>query len=173
MKHLISLLAFSFLIGCDGGKTVWKGNRAETLPFRESRTWKLLARIGKDNSKSVMTEKFLHNPSKPDKSKPWCPNCKLHTGYYSKSPDSAFYTCEICGGKTWKPTSPIPLLIVSVLIVFFTFFMGYFALTVMNDTRGYFVFSVGLYFGYMFYQNYASNAKHWRSFRKWAKENRQ
>ena len=120
-----------------------------------------------------MTEKLLHNPSKPDNSKPWCPNCKLHTGYYSKSPDSAFYTCEICEGKTWKPTSPIPLLIVSVLIVFFTFFMGYFTLTVMNDTRGYVVFSVGLYFGYMFYRNYASNGKHWRSFRKWAKENRQ
>ena len=173
MKHLISLLAFSFLIGCDGGKTVWKGNRAETLPFRESRTWKLLARIGKDNSKSVMTEKFLHNPSKPDKSKPWCPNCKLHTGYYSKSPDSAFYTCEICGGNTWRPTLPIPLLIVSLLLILFMFFMGYYAVFHLKDFRGVIMFPFGLFAGRGLYQNYASNAKHWRSFRKWAKENRQ
>ena len=120
-----------------------------------------------------MTEVTPHIPSKPDKNKPWCPDCKLHTGYHRKSPDSEFYTCEICGGNTWRPTLPIPLLIVSLLLILFMFFMGYYAVFHLKDFRGVIMFPFGLFAGRGLYQNYASNAKHWRSFRKWAKENRQ
>jgi len=120
-----------------------------------------------------MTEVTPHIPSKPDKNKPWCPDCKLHTKYNMKSPKAGFYSCEICGGNTWKPTLPIPLLIVSLLFILFMFFMGYYVVFKIDDLSGVIMFPLGLFAGRGLYQNYASNAQHWRSFHKWAKKNRQ
>jgi hypothetical protein len=52
------------------------------------------------------------------------------------------------------------------------FFMGYYAIFHLKDFRGVIMFPFGLFAGRGLYQNYASNAKHWRSFHKWAKKNR-
>jgi len=133
-------------------------------------------RLISDNREIILAEEQPHNPSEPDKSKPWCPTCELHTDYHLKSRGSktaTFYTCDVCGGNTWKPTLPLPLLIVSVLIVLFLIFMGFYALVEMEDFRGLITFPFALYFGRILFNNYKSNAKHWRSFHKWAKAYRQ
>ena len=86
---------------------------------------------------------------------------------------AAFYTCEVYGGRTWKPTLPIPLLIVSLLFILFIFFMGFYAVIEMNDEEGFIMFPFGVFAGYVLYKNYKSNAKHWCAFHKWAKAQRQ
>ena len=129
-----------------------------------------------DNRGAILAEEQPHNPSEPDKSRPWCPTCELHTEYHLKSRGSktaAFYTCDVCGGKTWKPTLPIPLLIASVLFILFVFYMGFYVVMELNDEEGLIIFPFGLYAGYILYKNYVSNAKHWRSYHKWAKAHRQ
>ena len=129
-----------------------------------------------DNREIILAEEQPHNPGEPDSSKPWCPTCKLHTEYHLISRGSktaAFYTCDVCGGRTWKPTLPLPILIVSVLFVLFLFFMGLYAVIELDDMEGLIMFPFGLYAGYILYNNYKSNTKHWRTFHKWAKAQRQ
>ena len=52
-----------------------------------------------------------HNPFLPDKNKPWCLNCRLHTDYYSvyerrgKQVNKKFY-CDVCDGDTYWPVNP-------------------------------------------------------------------
>ena len=129
-----------------------------------------------DNRRPILAEEQPHHPGEPDSSKPWCPTCELHTEYHLKSRGSktvTFYTCDVCGGNTWKPTLPIPLLIVSLLFILFIFFMGFYAVIEMNDEEGFIMFPFGVFAGYVLYKNYKSNAKHWRAFHKWAKAQRQ
>lgn len=47
--------------------------------------------------------------------------------------------------------------------------MGFYAAIESDDMEGLTMFPFGLYAGYILYKNYVSNAKHWRSFHKWAK----
>ena len=74
---------------------------------------------------------------------------KTHSGktyFPSIIPQTAtFYTCDVCGGNTWKPTLPIPHLIVSVLFVLFLFFMGFYAVIELDDMEGLIMFPFGLY----------------------------
>ena len=120
-------------------------------------------------------DKQPHNPSEPDSSKPWCPTCKLHTEYHLKSrgeKTANFYTCNVCGGNTWKPTLPIPILIVSVLIIVFIVFMGFYATIELGDMEGLLMFPFGAYVGYILYKSQQANSKHWRDFHKWSREQR-
>jgi len=140
------------------------------------RSSKGTGRSNSDNRRTFLAEEQPHHPGEPDSSRPWCPTCELHTEYHLKSRGSktaTFYTCDVCGGRTWKPTLPLPLLIVSVLIVLFLFFIGAYAVIEMDDTEGLICFPAGLFFGHILYKNYVSNAKHWRAFHKWAKAQRQ
>jgi len=86
---------------------------------------------------------------------------------------ATFYTCDVCGRNTWKSNLPLPLLIASVLFILFIIFMGFYAIIELKDMEGLIIFPFGLYAGYIFYKNYVSNAKHWRSLHKWAKAHRQ
>ena len=51
--------------------------------------------------------------------------------------------------------------------------MGFYAAIESDDMEGLTMFPFGLYAGYILYKNYVSNAKHWRSFHKLAKAQRQ
>ena len=51
--------------------------------------------------------------------------------------------------------------------------MGFYAAIEWDDMEDLTMFPFGLYARYILYKNYVSNAKHWRSFHKWAKAQRQ
>ena len=51
--------------------------------------------------------------------------------------------------------------------------MEFYAAIESDDMEGLTMFPFGLYAVYILYKNYVSNAKHWRSFHKWAKAHRQ
>ena len=51
--------------------------------------------------------------------------------------------------------------------------MGFYAAIEWDDMEDLTMFPFGLNNRYILYKNYVSNAKHWRSFNKWAKAHRQ
>ena len=70
-----------------------------------------------------------HNPSLPDKKKPWCLNCRLHTAYYSvyerrRNQDYKRLHCEVCDGPTYWPVNPNKFKLVGIAGVLFVFIVG-------------------------------------------------
>ena len=118
----------------------------------------------------------------PNPKLPWCPTCKRHTDYHLKvigrDPETggdktaAFYTCEECGGDTWKPTCPLAINIVSLLFFGFLLFMCTYALLagwLEEDPGGWIIPLATPVAGYGLYKNSKKNNAHWRTFRAWAK----
>ena len=76
-----------------------------------------------DNSSDVQ-------PLAPNPKLPWCPKCKRHSDYHLKvvtvhdsdmpsgvrEETASMYTCDECGGNTWKPQSPLFLNLFCVII---------------------------------------------------------
>ena len=70
-----------------------------------------------------------------------------------------------------KSPHSTPNHLVSVRIILI--FHGFYAAIESDDMEGLTMFPFGLYAEYILYKNYVSNAKHWRTFHKWAKAHRQ
>jgi len=117
----------------------------------------------------------------PNPKLPWCPTCKRHTDYHLKvigrdpktggDKTAAFYTCEECGGDTWKPTYPLAINIVSLLL-FGLMLLGMCPWALMemdNDPEKLLLLPITAYIGYALYKNSKKNNAHWRTFRAWAK----
>ena len=124
-----------------------------------------------------------HNPNEPDSSMPWCPTCRLHTEYHIKvlrrgwpERQANFYSCDVCDGKTWKPTNPKPLDYCSVVLFLFlqtlAFILcmgqdyGFTNKNMVEEGLGCFVLS--FFVGYLLYWNSKANRNHWKAFHKWA-----
>ena len=121
----------------------------------------------------------------PNPKIPWCPTCELHTVYHLESrgtdPETggektaAFYTCNECGGDTWKLTNPLPINVVSLLFFGFMLFMSTYALIsglLDEDPDGWIILLATPVVGYILYKNCRKNSAHWRKFRTWAKKQR-
>ncbi len=120
----------------------------------------------------------------PNPKIPWCPTCELHTDYHLESrgtdpktgasKTAAFYTCDECGGDTWKLTNPLPINVVSLLLFGFMLLgMCPWALMEMgNDPETLLVLPITACIGYGLYKNSKKNNAHWRKFRAWAKRKR-
>ena len=115
----------------------------------------------------------------PNPKLPWCPACKQHTDYHlkivgrdsktGKEKKANFYTCHVCGGDTWKPTYPLAVNLVSILLVGFLLWINIYALLDMEDPRGLIMPFVTFMAGKMLYNNSRKNSSHWREFKAWVK----
>ena len=90
-----------------------------------------------------------------------------------KEKTANFYTCDECGGDTWKPTYPLAVNLVSILLVGFLLWINIYALLDMEDPRGLIMPFVTFIAGKMLYNNSRKNSAHWREFDAWAKIKRQ
>jgi hypothetical protein len=120
---------------------------------------------------------FSSQRNTPNPKIPWCPSCKLHTEYHLKTSgnseqQASFYTCNDCGGATWKLTNPWPLNLVSLQLVCPIVF-GFMPYVVKNEgLRGLVSIPITACLVWVLYQNCKSNNKHWREFRAWARSTR-
>ena len=121
----------------------------------------------------------------PNPKIPWCPTCELHTDYHLESrgidPETgasktaAFYTCNECGGATWKLTNPLAINVVSLLFFGFMLFMCTYALIsglLEEDPEGWIIPLAMPVIGYLLYRNARANSRHWKKFKVWAKSRR-
>ena len=116
----------------------------------------------------------------PNPKLPWCSACKRHTDYHLKvigrdrktgvEKTANFYTCDECGGKTLKPTYPLLLNLVSLLIFGFLLWLSIYALwDVDKDPRRLILPFVTYAASMLLYDNSRKNTAHWRNYRVWAK----
>ena len=129
-----------------------------------------------------------HNPSLPDKTKPWCLNCRLHTDYYSvyegrgKQVNKKLY-CDVCDGDTYWPVNPNTYKFVGIACILFVFLVGSAIATngfgiASGPASGEGVIAglvcipLGIYGAYMFNSSLKGVIKKWEEFHKWAKEQR-
>ena len=129
-----------------------------------------------------------HNPSLPDKNKPWCLNCRLHTDYYSvyerrgKQVNKKLY-CDVCDGDTYWPVNPYKFKFAGIAGVLFVFVVGSalatngFGIASGSASEeefytGLFCIPLGIYAAYMFNSSLKGVIKKWEEFHKWAKEQR-
>ena len=138
-----------------------------------------------------------HNPALPDKKKPWCLNCRLHTDWYSVYTTSGgqragresqvgrgsrSIRCKVCdGGKIYCPTSPTKSKVISVAIVIPFLLLGSALITNGFDLTGGLAeedkliggvvsIALGILFAYMVRTINKDVRKHWEEFHKWAAE---
>ena len=120
----------------------------------------------------------------PNPKLPWCPACKQHTDYHlkivgrdsktGKEKKANFYTCHVCGGETWKPTYPLAVNLVSILLVGFLLWITMYALWDLDKDLRRLIFPfVTFYVTFLLYKNSRKNSAHWREFDAWAKSKRQ
>ena len=84
-----------------------------------------------------------------------------------------FYTCDECGGDTWKPTYPLAVNLVSILLVGFLLWITMYALWDLDkDLRRLLFPFVTFYVAFLLYKNSRKNSAHWREFDAWAKSKR-
>ena len=119
----------------------------------------------------------------PNRKAPWCPACQRHTEYHLKvvgwdqksgmQKTAPFYTCNECGGDTWKPTNPMPINVVSALLFgFLLLVMCPYVLTQEEPPESLLIILLTGWSGYGLYKNSRKNNKHWKEFRAWARKNR-
>ena len=71
-----------------------------------------------------------HNPALPDKKKPWCLNCRLHTNWYSvlegrAGKEHKVLCCEVCdAGQIYCPIRPTKSNLISIAIAVPFFLLG-------------------------------------------------
>ncbi|MCH2612240.1 MAG: hypothetical protein MK006_14345 [Pirellulales bacterium] len=129
-----------------------------------------------------------HNPSLPDKNKPWCLNCRLHTDYHSVYERRGKHVnkklcCDVCGGDTYWPVNPNKFKFVGIAVILFVFLVGAALATngfgIASEPAseeefftGLFCIPLGLYGAYMVNSSMKGVTKKWEEFHKWAKEHR-
>ena len=119
----------------------------------------------------------------PNPKLPWCSACKQHTDYHlkivernpktGKEKTANFYTCDECGGDTWKPTYPLAVNLVSILLVGFLLWITMYALWDLDKDLRRLIFPfVTFYVAFLLYKNSRKNSAHWREYDAWAKSKR-
>ena len=119
----------------------------------------------------------------PNPKLPWCSACKQHTDYHlkivernpktGKEKTANFYTCDECGGDTSKPTYPLAVNLVSILLVGFLLWITMYALGDLDKDLRRLIFPfVTFYLAFLLYKNSRKNSAHWREFDAWAKSKR-
>ena len=128
-----------------------------------------------DNSSDVQ-------PLAPNPKLPWCPKCKRHSDYHLKvvtvrdsggvrEKNASMYTCDECGGNTWKPQS---LLFLNLFCVILFGSMLITCLYVMAkeglpvDPASWLLLLIIAILGYIFYRICLMNQNHWKEFWVWA-----
>ena len=74
---------------------------------------------------------------------------------------AAFYTCNECGGDTWKLTNPLAINVVSLLFFGFMLFMSTYALIsgfLDEDPEGWIILLATPVVGYLLYKNCRKNS---------------
>lgn len=143
--------------------------------IKKSKKSHLVTLLPDDKEDVSYVRRFTPNPKLP-----WCPACKRHTDYHLKvigrdrktgvEETASFYTCDECGGKAWKPTYPLALNLVSLLIFGFLLWITIYALLdVHKDPRRLILPLVTLLAGSGLYNSVRKNTAHWRQFKAWAK----
>ena len=119
----------------------------------------------------------------PNPKLPWCSACKQHTDYHlkivernpktGKEKTANFYTCDECGGDTWKPTYPLAVNLVSILLLGFLLWITIYALWDLDKDLRRLIFPfVTFYVAFLLHKNSRKNSAHWREFDTWAKSKR-
>ena len=139
-----------------------------------------------------------HNPALPDKKKPWCLNCRLHTEWYSvyKTPrghragresgagrGNRSIRCKVCDeGNIYCPISPTKSKLISIAIVAPFFLLGIALIAISFDLvageladEEKFIFglgsiAVGIFMAYTVRNVNKKVRKHWAEFHKWVEE---
>ena len=122
----------------------------------------------------------------PNPKLPWCPKCKRHSDYhlkvvtvhkrrgshsYSYEKTASMYTCDECGGNTWKPQSPLFLNLFCVILfgsmlITCLYVMAKEGLPV--DPPSWLLLLIIAILGYIFYRICLMNQNHWKEFWVWA-----
>ena len=113
----------------------------------------------------------------PNSKLPWCARCKRHTAYHLKvighaggEKEASFYTCDECGGKTWKPTYPLAFNLVSLFIIGFLFWISIYALWDVDKDPRVLMLPVATTLVSLCLGKFCrKNTAHWRQFRVWSK----
>ncbi len=144
----------------------------------------------KDLLKTSSNYDESHNPALPDKKKPWCLNCRLHTDWYSvygktssTGGSNRTIACKVCDGRIWWPISPTKSKLISIAIVLPCFLLSAALLTNGFDLTvelqqmegdkligGIFFIALGILFAYLVHATNKDVRKHWDEFHKWAEE---
>ena len=131
-----------------------------------------------------------HNPALPDKKKPWCLNCRLHTDWYSvykrystggRVGTNRNIACKVCDGLIYCPTSPTTSTLISIAIVLPFVLLGSALITNGFDLAGGLAdedkligglvsIALGILFAYLVRTTSKDVRKHWDEFHKWAEE---
>ena len=128
-----------------------------------------------------------HNPALPDKKKPWCLNCRLHTNWYSTYEGRAVdkkhkvLRCKVCDGPTYWLVNPKTFNLASIATVLFCFIVGSALATngfglaggpAAEDEffTGLFCFPFGIFAAYMLHSRSKGVRKKWKEFDKWVEE---
>jgi hypothetical protein len=128
-----------------------------------------------------------HNPALPDKKKPWCLNCRLHTDWYSvyvgqQHKQTRTLRCKVCdGGDIYCPISPTKSKLISIAIVIPFLLLGSALITNGFNLAGGLAdgdkligglvsIALGILFAYLVRTIGKNVSKHWEEFHKWAEE---
>ena len=129
-----------------------------------------------------------HDPALPDKNKPWCPSCRLHTEWYSVyntsntgGTSTRSLACEGCDGLIYCPAGPTKRNIIGVALVGPFLVLGAGLITISFDLAGALAdeeklifglgsIAVGIFMAYTLRNVHKKVRKHWEEFHKWAEE---
>ena len=128
-----------------------------------------------------------HNPASPDKKKPWCLNCRLHTNWYSVYKGQAgkqhkVLRCEVCDDAIYWPISPTKSKVIAIAIVGPFFLLGSALIAISFDLVagaladeeklifGLGAIAVGIFMAYTTRNINKKVRKDWADFHKWAEE---
>jgi len=131
-----------------------------------------------------------HNPALPDKKKPWCLNCRLHTDWHSiyksytsggRQQSTRTIACNVCDGLIYRPIGPTKVRVISIAFVVPCFLLGFVLVTNWFDVGGRNVdeemfigglmsIALGIVFVYMLRSINKDVRKMWGEFHKWAEE---
>ena len=86
---------------------------------------------------------------------------------------ASFYTCNACGGDTWKLTNPLPINLVSLLFFGFMLFASAYGLVHIQEDIEFLIFlPATAVIGYLLYRNSRKNSRHWKKFKAWERRQR-
>ena len=128
-----------------------------------------------------------HNPALPDKKKPWCLNCRLHTNWYSVYKGQAgkqhkVLRCEVCDDAIYWPISPTKSNLILLAIVAPFFLLGSALIAIRFDLvageladeekliLGLGSIEVGIFMAYTDRNIHKQVIKHRAEFHKWAED---
>ena len=131
-----------------------------------------------------------HNPALPDKTKPWCPNCRLHAEWYAvykthttggRVSTNRSLACKGCDGLMCCPAGPVKRWLIAITSVLVCVVLGAALATngfcvgdapaAEDELMGSLVcFAAAFLMVYVVRSISKDVRKHWEEFHKWADE---